>query len=395
MKASLYLDQRHQLQNGKFPVKVQVSSKEGGKWKQRYFATGECLSPKEWETVKTGKVRGPLRKIRETILAKESRAQDIIKTSPFISLDSFEAIFTRARSNRLNVQELYGNAIEQMLNRNQYSNSVVYTTAKKMFLDRFGSELTLDVIDKDFLLDLESKLAETMAKATIGIRLRTLRKIFNDAVEDKLITMDRYPFGRRGYVIPSGKAFKRALVIKDKNKLVNFKPKLVEWRTALDVWMFSYYCNGMNMADIAKLKKDKLRGTSFSYVRKKKAFSQRVATPLTVTVRSEVRRIIDRYPGEYMFNVLKGEETAEQERKLVNQWTKTTNKYLKRIGDKLKLEFKLTTYVARHTGANVLRAAGADLSELKDLLGHADIKTTDIYMASIRAERQKKLAAKL
>ena len=40
---------------------------------------------------------------------------------------------------------------------------------------------------------------------------------------------------------------------------------------------------------------------------------------------------------------------------------------------------KLTPHVFRHTGATHLRQMGMDLSELQDLLGHANPATTKIY----------------
>lgn len=42
----------------------------------------------------------------------------------------------------------------------------------------------------------------------------------------------------------------------------------------------------------------------------------------------------------------------------------------------------LTTYVARHTYATVLKRAGVNIAIISETMGHSDIKTTQIYLDS-------------
>ena len=49
-------------------------------------------------------------------------------------------------------------------------------------------------------------------KTTVGIKLRPLRTIFNEAIEMGIIKREKcYPFGRRKYQIPTGRNIKKAL----------------------------------------------------------------------------------------------------------------------------------------------------------------------------------------
>ena len=54
--------------------------------------------------------------------------------------------------------------------------------------------------------------SQDISKTTIGIYLRPLRAVFNEAIEAKIIRRETcYPFGKRKYRIPSSKKVKKAL----------------------------------------------------------------------------------------------------------------------------------------------------------------------------------------
>ena len=58
------------------------------------------------------------------------------------------------------------------------------------------------------------------------------------------------------------------------------------------------------------------------------------------------------------------------------------NRELHTIAKELNLNGDVTTYVARHTFATVLRKSGVDIGIISQSLGHQDIQTTQIYLDS-------------
>lgn len=74
-------------------------------------------------------------------------------------------------------------------------------------------------------------------------------------------------------------------------------------------------------------------------------------------------------------------------------WTQKINKWLKRIGVKLKLKVTLTTYVARHTAATVMVRGGVPIKNISEHLGHSSIETTERYLSSLDLDTRKKDAA--
>jgi hypothetical protein len=52
------------------------------------------------------------------------------------------------------------------------------------------------------------------------------------------------------------------------------------------------------------------------------------------------------------------------------------------IGEYLHFPIPLTTYVARHTYATVLKRSGVNIAIISESLGHSDLSTTQIYLDS-------------
>lgn len=60
---------------------------------------------------------------------------------------------------------------------------------------------------------------------------------------------------------------------------------------------------------------------------------------------------------------------------------------LKQIGEELNLPIPLTTYVARHSQATVMKKAGIPTSIIKEIMGHSSERVTQIYLDSFDNEQ--------
>jgi len=115
----------------------------------------------------------------------------------------------------------------------------------------------------------------------------------------------------------------------------------------------------------------------------------------------EIKSIIDKWgdkkqsPETYVFGIINKKDTPEKQNNKIQQAIKTVNKYMKKIGEELKLPIKVTTYVARHSYATVLKRSGAPIAFISESLGHKDLKTTESYLDSFeddtKMEYQKQL----
>ena len=55
------------------------------------------------------------------------------------------------------------------------------------------------------------------------------------------------------------------------------------------------------------------------------------------------------------------------------------SKYVRRLKEKAGIEKDLTYHCSRHTTASLAISAGADISAVKDVLGHGSITSTEVY----------------
>ena len=97
----------------------------------------------------------------------------------------------------------------------------------------------------------------------------------------------------------------------------------------------------------------------------------------------EIIQIYQKPDSEYLFPILDSSHKTElQKFNRIHKSLAKTNKALKQIGEELKIPGKLTTYVARHSYATVLRRAGVSTSIISSSLGHSSEKVTQIYLDS-------------
>ncbi|RYU93913.1 site-specific integrase [Emticicia agri] len=236
---------------------------------------------------------------------------------------------------------------------------------------------------------------------TISIYLRIVRTMFNNAIADELISIKIYPFGKKGYQIPSIRGKKRALPKSDVLRLMSYEaePYSFEERSR-DLWIFSYLCNGMNFSDICRLRWIDVDGDKISFIRKKTAKTKKAKLEkIDILLVEQSKAIIDKWGNStrkgYLFPFL--DETMDEEKKIsvISQVIHITNDYLKKIAKKLGIDENITTYYARHSFATILLLSGAPMPFIGNSMGHGSVKSTENYFGSFPEELMKKYLSAL
>lgn len=193
-------------------------------------------------------------------------------------------------------------------------NSMIYDTVLKG-LERFaGANILYHNITADWLKRYEKfLLSEGKSYSTIGIHMRTLRAILNEAKRIGIIKESAYPFGRDKYEVKTAEGRKMALTLEQIGKIVRYddgSPATAKYR---DYWLFLYLCNGINVADFVKLKFSNIENGEIFFVPQKTERTIRTRKEIRAIVTDEMQAIIDRWgnpprPDSYIFPILKGEE---------------------------------------------------------------------------------------
>ncbi len=86
----------------------------------------------------------------------------------------------------------------------------------------------------------------------------------------------------------------------------------------------------------------------------------------------------------YLFPILdiSVHKTAQQKQNRIHKILGRTDKDLKIIAEKCGIQVNLTIYVARHSYATVLKNSGVNVALISETLGHSNLSTTQLYLAS-------------
>lgn len=296
----------------------------------------------------------------------------------------------------------YQQQIKSLLREDRVGTADSYLTSYHSF-EKFSGNVTFQQVTVKFLRSYEHwMLSKGRSTATVGIYVRTLRALFNIADEEKIISKQKcYPFGKRRYVIPSPRNIKKALSLADIEKIYYYKPTCKSERMARDYWLFLYFGNGMNPFDMARLKYKNIDEDFINFYRKKTQLTDSSPKPVTVFLTKEIKGTIrrwgnkDKNPENYIFPIFEPEMTALREKKVIKLFTRFINDWMLKIQNNLGIHREITTKVARHSCATIMKRAGAGIEFIKDSLGHTTSKTTENYLDSFENEVKKAFAAEL
>ena len=162
---------------------------------------------------------------------------------------------------------------------------------------------------------------------------------------------------------------------------------------------FIYLCNGLNVADLIKLKYSNIVDGEICFVRQKTEKRAKNQKLIRVALIPALQHIIDKWgnlkvDSNYIFPYLEGGESDEERYKKTRELYKRINKRMKLIGEEIGIE-NITTYTARHSFASTLKRQGANIFYISDCLGHTDIRTTESYLSSFEKEDRTKNASLL
>ncbi len=329
----------------------------------------------------------------------EAKAIDIIKELPVFSWKAFEKKYLVNRAVTNTIDHAFSTYAAELRTQQRIGTAVSYECAGKS-LSKFKPDTKFTDVTKEFLQKYEQwTLNKDNSISTVGIYLRSLRTLFNNAIAEGELHKDYYPFGRRKYEIPSSENNKKALTLQDVHLIFNYQVPAKVGSTierSRDYWVFSYLCYGINIKDIALLKYRNIKGGEFiEFVRAKTVRTKRTKVEaIRVLLTNEAKAIIKKHGNNdddsdnYIFPILSPGLTAERTYQVIQQTVRLVNDHMKLITNDLKIEGTVTTYSARHSFSTILKRSGISTEFISEALGHADIRTTRNYLASFEDDKR-------
>lgn len=306
--------------------------------------------------------------------------------------DSVETIETP-----YNLQKAFNEMIQNLKNQGKVSTYQTFICTINS-LKKFCHDIDFNDINPQLLENYEKWMIDNGSTiTTVGIYLRNLRTILNQAISYKYYSIENYPFGKRKYIIPVGKNIKKALEKEEIKKI--FQLELPEGSTkemARDFWLISYLCNGLNLKDICSIRIKDIQGDKIFVIRAKTKGSQRGNQQIIeIFINPLVRKLIDKwgipYGGkdDYLFPVLKKGFSPEKVRMTLQDFNKKLNKNLRIIASELNIIKPLVFYSARHSFSTQLMKNGVPIEYISAALGHSNIQITSKYLGSFEEDQKK------
>lgn len=388
------LDERREKSEEKYPLKLRVTYARI----RKYYNIGIDLTKQQYQSLPTSKLEA-LRDVRTKIKAWEVKAENIYKQLPEFTFKEFEKVFLAKQMEvkPVDVYSKFTEYVNKLKAESRISTSQSYNCAL-VSLKSYKSKLSFEEITPDFLNGYErNMLKDGKSTTTVGIYLRSLRTIYNLAIDSGLVNRELYPFKKKKFQIPAGENVKKALTLAEIEMI--FKYDTVAGSSmdkAKDFWIFSYLCCGLNLKDICQLRYDQIDGDKLFVVRAKTRLSTKGnQKSLTIFLSPEVKEIIKKWgvtaitPKTYIFDILTEGISPLRERELIQYFNKLVNKYMKKIGEDLGIKKPITSYSARHSYATVLKRLGVSVEKISESLGHKSTETTQSYLDSFEDDVRK------
>jgi integrase len=408
---ALTLDTRKREEH--LPVAVRINQNR----RTIYYRTGlRCTIPDEWEkllkaTGKGANKGGELYKEKEKQLAIYRKVKTIVLKLQSKGNFTLEDLKTALTGNNKNTfSDVWNAIIKNKVDAKKIGTANSYIGAYNSFTKYIGENVAFSRIGVALIQKWEDKMkADKMSNTSIGIYLRTCRVIVNESLKKGYIREAQYPFGKDKddkIVIQKGrKRTNEYIDIPTIKKIMDFVAP-TEWSDpikaskyeAINMWLFSYLGNGLNLADMALLTYNKhyfqSGETELQFIRKKTADTTDEDIEVIIPIIPEMREILSKYGTEPKENgivfpqILNGEADEAKIKKIIAQQNSNIKDRLEVVCKYLKLPVNISMTWARHSFATNLTFAGVSERYISQAMGHTIKNVTGGYISLFPPEKR-------
>lgn len=393
------------------------SSKNGGRFFQGKGVKAFTVERKEEDgrvTVYTNK------EANDFLTAMEDRAGKIINR---YNEEHINWGFEQFRSDFFNdpKRELFSTFAEDIIEKEHLSNGRYKsaTVAKEAIqslrnFDKQFSRRVFQDINVKYLNDyIKFCRNKGNSDTTLKIRLGEIRRIFNIAIREGIISQELYPFSsgkEDGKVrIPKTSPTKtdQYLTLDSMRKLANTPMENHVLERTRHLFLFSYYCRGMSWKDMALLTKfsffpmivtdEETKETSevtmMEYRRSK------TKGEFLIQVTPNIQKELDWFAEntflfeDYVLPIISVQTSPETLDMYLAKIRQRFNHSLRKIAKILEFpesQQDITSYTARHSFAMTMQNLDKPVEIISQALGHQSVETTKHYLAKFSSTKMAK-----
>ena len=387
------IDNRRANRKGKYPVKILLSDKGN----RKYISLGIYSDLIEFNEASGLFITSNKKTQRENtqqnnlIISTLTQINDLViecrKENKPISPDTIIRLYKELNQSEEKESYTFNSYFRKSIESKTGRTKEIYQNTLNKIEEYFPETLYFENIDKSWLKLFIQKMKNEKVKRkntiqtglsvnTQSIHLRNIRAIFNEAVDDKMASLDTYPF--RKFNIEIEEVKHRAITVEDLRKIFKYSGTTSEnW--ARDVSKFIFYLIGINAVDLYKLNEIKN-----GYINYRRSKTNRL---YSVKLEPEAVELMEKFKGKKhllcfqeqfadvntFLKKINGQTSYNKDEKII------LKRGLNTIGDALGIQ-ELTSYVLRHTWATIAGKLDIPKETISKALGHGKKVVTDIYI---------------
>lgn len=377
---------------GLCPVVIRITDNR----KVRYYSTGITIPPSAWdEHNQTIRIDSEYFHLQRNIDAARQKAASALA-------DKEQVVVSPVRTSTPTVKVSFLKEMEVLSAKGKVGTGIKYRYCLQL-LDKAGlSDVKINRIDRDYLNSFDAFLIQrgnnNNSRAT---KFSVLRAVYNKARLEGIRMPDIDPFDAfkpgRLWKATRKRALNKLDVVRIMNLNIEFSSNPYSLSFARDIFVFSYLIGGINFRDIATLKSSNIIEGRVCYCRHK------TGKELGFVLQPSALKILRCYRqddgdgNQYIFPILdyRRHITNQQIHNRVHKVLGHVNRNLKKVAAMVGIECSMTTYVARHSFATVLKREGVSISIISEAMGHRDVATTEIYLDSFYDKQKDSAMEKL
>lgn len=377
--------------NGEMPIYLRIIKDR----KAKFISTGIYIKSTEWNE-KTSRVRKSHRnsaRLNSFIATKVAEAEGVAleletKSKSVSSSRIKNKIMGVAPVNFFDFADNYQASIK---NRVAISTLLQINVAIQKLKDfRKNKPLYMDEITVSFLRDFQDYLVTDLENGanTIYNNLKKIRQIFNEAIRQDIININDNPFLRfsfkqeptqRNYLTEEELKAMENLPLKKGTKIFHHR----------NMYVFSTYTGGLRISDVLKLRWENFDGERINIKVQKTSDTLFVKLPNAALEIIKIYQSSKNKSTDFIFPILSNEVDYSIPiilHRSIASATTLCNKDLKEIAFQAKIKKHISFHTSRHTFATRALRKGMRIEYVGKIMGHKDIKETQIYAKIINSE---------
>ncbi len=256
-----------------------------------------------------------------------------------------------------------------------------------------STSLMLQDITPDFLKKYDAFCRKEFNNLTNTVHkdMKFIRRVINEAISSDVIEIQQNPFLK--YKLKSEKTQRVYLNEDELAQLVAVKcTPGTRLELHRDMFEVAAYTGGLRVSDMLLLKWKNLDATHIHFTIKK------TSSQISIKVPNKALAIINKYrpikssPETYVFPMLSNSLNQSDARAMdraISAATAYINKNLKILAEKAELAKHVSFHISRHTFATRALKKGISIDKVSKLMGHAQIRETQIYAKIVNEELDK------